>query len=287
MWQRIRNLFSSGPSGDVLERVEETLYSSDVGAQTVQFLLEDLKVEGKDLQSQLRSVEEALKKKMLQILKEIPPPQFEEQNPPIVWMIVGVNGAGKTTSIGKLAHGMAGEGKKVLVAAGDTFRAAAAEQLRVWSQRAQVQIFSPSHTKDPAAVAYEAVQLAQRDQLDLVIVDTAGRLHTQAHLMEELKKVKRSIAKAQASAPHRTLLVLDANSGQNALLQAQQFHAALEVTGVILTKLDGSAKGGVALGLAHQLRLPVIWVGEGEGLSDLKKFSAEDYVNSLFADVNH
>ena len=176
---------------------------------------------------------------------------------------------------------MSEQGKKVLIAAGDTFRAAADAQLKVWSERAQVDIYSPENIKDPSAIAFDACNKGKAGQYDLVIVDTAGRLHTQKNLMEELKKIKRVMAKVDESAPHEVLLVLDANSGQNALMQAQEFHDALGVTGVIITKMDGSAKGGVAVGVACDVGLPVKMIGVGESVEDLRSFSAQDFVTSI------
>ncbi len=200
---------------------------------------------------------------------------------PAVLLIVGVNGAGKTTTIGKLSRRIAQSGRKVLVAAGDTFRAAAGEQLKVWTERAAVEIFSPPGVSDPSAVAYDAVKAAQAKGFDVVIIDTAGRLHTQKNLMEELKKLKRVVAKLNPDAPHETLLVLDANNGQNALQQAREFHGALDVSGVVLTKLDGTAKGGVAVGLACELGLPIKLIGIGEGIEDLRTFSSREFVDSI------
>lgn len=200
---------------------------------------------------------------------------------PAVVMVVGVNGAGKTTTIGKLAGRIAKSGRRVLVAAGDTFRAAAGHQLRVWTERAQVEIFDPTTVSDPSAIAFMACQKAQSEGFDLVLVDTAGRLHTQKNLMEELKKMRRVITKQISSAPHEVLLILDANSGQNALIQAREFHQALDVTGVVLTKLDGTAKGGVAVGLAGELRLPIKLIGVGEGIDDLRRFSPREFVDSI------
>jgi fused signal recognition particle receptor len=198
-----------------------------------------------------------------------------------VFLIVGVNGAGKTTSIGKLSSQMAQEGKKVVIAAGDTFRAAAGEQLRVWSDRAAVEIYHPEGVTDPSAVAFSAIEHALKVKANAVIIDTAGRLHTQVNLMEELKKVKRVITKKIPTAPHEILIVLDANSGQNALQQAKEFHQALGLTGVVLTKLDGTAKGGVAIGLASELKLPIKFIGIGEKISDLRRFSTTEFVDSI------
>ncbi|MBC7457035.1 MAG: signal recognition particle-docking protein FtsY, partial [Bdellovibrionaceae bacterium] len=216
------------------------------------------------------------------------------QNGPTVIMILGVNGAGKTTSIGKITAQLAQSGKKVLVAAGDTFRAAAGGQLKVWTERAQtastndqgaVEIFWPELVTDPAAVAFDAVSKGKAQNFDFVILDTAGRLHTQTHLMEELKKVKRVMSKVIPEAPHNTWIVLDANSGQNALSQAIEFNKTMELTGVILTKLDGTAKGGVVIGLVDNLGIPVKLIGLGEKIGDLKVFNYSDYISSILGDT--
>jgi fused signal recognition particle receptor len=198
-----------------------------------------------------------------------------------VILVVGVNGVGKTTSIGKLAHYFSDQGKTVMVAAGDTFRAAAAEQLSVWASRAKVEIFVSDKTKDPAAVAFEGVQRAVAQGTDILIVDTAGRLHNQEHLMEELRKIKRSLNKALPGAPHETLLVVDANSGQNAVVQARQFHSALELTSLIVTKFDGTARGGTVVAIASELGLSPQFVGLGEKVGDLKKFEPEAFAREL------
>jgi fused signal recognition particle receptor len=296
-----------------LDEVEEILYTSDLGPQTVQRLLEAVTVKVKENgQSGFEAVRQALKLEMLSIFDQsehgIPNGHakgngsgdgFDEivhqgsqfyleglthlniwEHKPAVLMIVGVNGAGKTTTIGKLARKIAQSGRKVLVAAGDTFRAAAGEQLKTWTERAQVEIFHPDMA-DPSAVAFEACAIAKAKGFDVVIIDTAGRLHTQINLMEELKKMKRVIDKQIPGAPHETLLVLDANSGQNALIQAREFNQALSVTGVVLTKLDGTAKGGVAVGLAHELKIPIKLIGVGEKIEDLRPFSAQEFVESI------
>jgi len=241
-------------------------------------------------QKDLETVKSAIKSEFLQIFQGagVQEPETASQiqhlslqAQPTVWLIVGVNGVGKTTSIGKLAAKLASEGKKVLVAAGDTFRAAAGNQLRAWTERAQVEIFSPEGVKDPSAVAFDAVTKAKAQNYDVVLIDTAGRLHTQAHLMDELKKVKRVIQKIDSAYPHETLIVLDANSGQNALLQAKQFHEAVQLTGVILTKMDGTAKGGVAVGLSYELKIPIRLIGIGEKIEDLRPFSPREFVDSV------
>ncbi len=201
---------------------------------------------------------------------------------PFVIMVVGVNGVGKTTSIGKLARKYHDEGLQVTLAAGDTFRAAAIEQLEIWAQRTQAQFVKHQHGADPAAVAYDAVMSAQARKSDVVIVDTAGRLHTKSNLMEELKKIHRVLGKAMPHAPHEVLLVLDATTGQNGLQQAKVFHQAIGLTGIVLTKLDGSAKGGIVLAIREELKLPVKLVGVGEGMDDLQDFVPEDFVEALF-----
>lgn len=289
---RIQSLFKADCID--LEEVEEVLYTSDIGPQTVQKLMDRLEERLKSSEMQeLDRVKEVLRCEMLDILLtnqgeaeekakllglDIP---FEDK--PVVWIMVGVNGAGKTTTIGKLAGLLSQQGKKVLVAAGDTFRAAADEQLKVWSDRANVEIFSPENVTDPSAVAFDACKKAQSKEFDHLIIDTAGRLHTQSNLMEELKKLKRVVTKAYPEAPHEVLLVLDANNGQNALIQAKEFNAALKVTGVIFTKMDGTAKGGVAIGLGNELKIPIKRIGIGEKIEDLRSFNSKDFVNSIFS----
>jgi fused signal recognition particle receptor len=283
-WGKIQSTFSGGQvGGDQLEEIEEILYTSDLGPTTVQRLLDSVE----DLRS-VDAVKTGLKSEIEQILSAVPKmgvtpfENFDNRTRPQVWMIVGVNGAGKTTTIGKIAHLAASRGAKVLVAAGDTFRAAAQSQLKVWSERAQVEIFSPENVKDPGAVAFDAVQMAKARGYDLVLIDTAGRLHTQDNLMEELKKVKRVIQKLDPEAPHETLIVLDANSGQNALVQAQKFHDILKLSGAIFTKMDGTAKGGVVLGLASQLQIPTVFLGVGESMDALQGFNPNEYADALF-----
>lgn len=289
-WGKIQSTFTGGQiGGDQLEEIEEILYTSDLGPTTVQRLLDS--VEGQLSSKEKKSVDavkSGLKSEIEQILGAVPKmgvtpfENFENRAKPQVWMIVGVNGAGKTTTIGKIAHLAASRGAKVLVAAGDTFRAAAQSQLKVWSERAQVEIFSPENVKDPGAVAFDAVQMARARGYDLVLIDTAGRLHTQDNLMEELKKVKRVIQKLDPEAPHETLIVLDANSGQNALVQAQKFHDILKLSGAIFSKMDGTAKGGVVLGLASQLQIPTVFLGVGESMDALQGFNPVEYADALF-----
>jgi fused signal recognition particle receptor len=297
---RIRRAFSNPDKKLVLDEIEEVLYTSDLGPQTVERLLDVVKSElsSKEI-SDLSAVKSALEKEMISILQ---PVQIEFENHtqvqqqikkavsgPTVLMVVGVNGAGKTTSIGKITSQLAKDGFKILVAAGDTFRAAAGGQLKTWTDRAaaavtdqgMVEIYWPNNTTDPSAVAFDAIQKAKSQNFDYVILDTAGRLHTQSHLMDELKKVKRVMAKVIPEAPHETWIVLDANSGQNALMQAKEFQAALGLTGAVLTKMDGTAKGGVALAVVDQFKIPIKLIGIGEKVSDLRLFKYEEYVHSI------
>jgi fused signal recognition particle receptor len=298
---RIRKAFTHEDKKKVLEEIEEVLYTSDLGPTTVQKLLEVIEsvLSSKEIKD-IEAVKKALKNEMLEILK---PYHSEEQKVkkvselitkaltgPTVLMIVGVNGAGKTTSIGKMAAQLALQNFKVLVAAGDTFRAAAGGQLKAWTERAQgeagqqsgqVEIYWPENTTDPSGVAFDAITRAKANSFDYVILDTAGRLHTQVNLMEELKKVKRVMAKVLPEAPHDTWIVLDANSGQNALMQAKEFNQALQLSGVILTKMDGTAKGGVALGVVDQIKIPIKLIGIGEKINDLKSFDQSEYVDSI------
>jgi fused signal recognition particle receptor len=305
---RLKNLFSSKPqlTAGELDDIEEILYTSDLGPQTVQRLLDAVQTRMKsEGGSGFEAVRAALKGEMIDIFDGLGDGATASDSAsshvahgsesyieglerlaiwnkkPAVLLVVGVNGAGKTTTIGKLSGRIAQSGRKVLVAAGDTFRAAAGSQLKVWTERAQVEIFSPENVTDPSAVAYQAIERGQKEGFDVIIIDTAGRLHTQKNLMEELKKMKRVMTKLIPDAPHEVLLVLDANSGQNALIQAKEFHGALGVTGVVLTKLDGTAKGGVAVGLACELKLPIKLIGVGEGIEDLRKFSSQEFVDSI------
>lgn len=295
---RIRRAFLNSDKKVVLEAVEEILYTSDLGPTTVQKLLDVVEKElsGSEM-AKIEVVKQALKNQMLEILKPVHSANssvnvvdlVKKVDGPMVLMVVGVNGAGKTTSIGKMSAQLASQGKKVLVAAGDTFRAAAGGQLKTWTDRAltaaagegAVEIYWPENTTDPSAVAFDAVTKAKAQNFDYVILDTAGRLHTQSHLMEELKKVKRVMTKVIPEAPHETWIVLDANSGQNALMQAKEFNQALGLTGVVLTKMDGTAKGGVALGVVDQLQVPIKLVGIGEKINHLKAFNYNEYVDSI------
>jgi fused signal recognition particle receptor len=259
------------------ERLEEGLIAADVGVPATAELVQRL--EARDDVSDLG---EALVEEAASLLGD-GAVQLAVHDEPSVVLVVGVNGTGKTTTIGKLANKLREHGHSVVLAAADTFRAAADEQLEVWAQRAQADIVGSQKGGDPAAVAYDAIDAAQARGKDVVLVDTAGRLHTQTNLMEELAKVRRVIEQRLPGAPHETLLVVDATTGQNALQQARLFGQAVTVTGVALTKLDGSARGGVALAIAHELGLPVKLVGVGEGLDDLRPFDAEDYARALLS----
>lgn len=267
---------------DLYEELEEVLIRSDVGVNTSLELVNRLRQEVKKRKLQeAEELKDVLKELISEILGEEEPLNLADQGPSII-LVVGVNGVGKTTTIGKLAHYFRSEGKKVILAAGDTFRAAAIDQLEVWGQRAGVEIIKQREGADPAAVAYDAIQSAKSRGVDLVIMDTAGRLHNKVNLMEELRKVKRVIEREIPGAPHEVLLVLDATTGQNALQQAKLFQEVAGVTGIVLTKLDGTAKGGVVLGIQGEIKIPVKWIGVGEGMEDLRPFVPQDFANALF-----
>ncbi|BBE50159.1 Signal recognition particle receptor FtsY [Ferriphaselus amnicola] len=277
------DLFSGGGKIDdeLYEELETILITSDVGMDATRHLLADLRREVKEQRlTEASQMKEALAHCLLKLLKPLAQPLDTGTHQPFVIMLCGVNGAGKTTSIGKLAKHFQSQGKSVLLAAGDTFRAAAREQLMTWGERNNVTVIA-QQSGDAAAVIYDAVQAAQARKIDVVLADTAGRLTTQAHLMEEIKKVKRVIDKALPGAPHEVLLVLDANTGQNALSQTKAFDDALGVTGLVLTKLDGTAKGGVIAAIAKAHPIPVRFIGVGEGLDDLRPFVAEEFVSAL------
>jgi fused signal recognition particle receptor len=258
------------------ERLEEALIAADVGVPTTAELVARL-----EARSDLGELGEELAREAAELLGE--PGRLELDGPPTVILVVGVNGTGKTTTIGKLASRLGEHGHSVVLAAADTFRAAAEEQLEIWAKRAAADFVGSTRGGDPAAVAYDAIEAATARGHDVVIVDTAGRLHTQTNLMEELAKVRRVIERRLEGAPHETLLVIDATTGQNGLQQARLFGEAVDVSGVALTKLDGSAKGGVALAIAHELGLPVKLVGVGEGIDDLRPFDPQDFARALLA----
>jgi fused signal recognition particle receptor len=264
--------------GDALawERLEEALLQADVGVPATAELVRRLEARG-----EVPDLGAALAEEIAQLLGE--PPTLDVRHAPAVILVVGVNGTGKTTTIGKLSATLAAHGRSVVVAAADTFRAAAEEQLEIWAERAGADFIGSERGGDPAAVAFDAIEAAQARGRDVVLVDTAGRLHTQANLMEELAKVRRVIGSKLEGAPHETLLVVDATTGQNGVQQARLFGEAAGVTGVALTKLDGSAKGGVAIPIAYELGLPVKLVGVGERLEDLRPFDAEDFAKALLS----
>jgi fused signal recognition particle receptor len=273
----------------LFEELEEILLTADVGVEATDYLLDALRKRVKrDKLTASGELRDALKDLLLELLAPLEAPLDVTRARPFVIMLAGVNGAGKTTTIGKLAKRFQSEGHSVLLAAGDTFRAAAREQLAVWGERNRVEVVGGQGT-DPAAVIYDAVQSARARGIDVVLADTAGRLPTQLHLMEEIRKVKRVIQKAESTAPHEVLLVLDANTGQNALAQVKAFDEAIGVTGLVLTKLDGTAKGGVIAALARRPAqtgspIPVRYIGVGEGLDDLQPFRAREFVDALFGE---
>lgn len=266
------------------EELETILLSADVGVEATEHLLGALRARVKrDKLTEAGALKQALRELLSELLLPLERPLDTRGAQPFVIMLAGVNGAGKTTTIGKLAKRFQTEGKTVLLAAGDTFRAAAREQLTVWGDRNGVEVVG-GQGSDPAAVIFDAVQSAAARGIDIVLADTAGRLPTQMHLMEEIKKVRRVIQKADPSAPHEVLLVLDANTGQNALAQVKTFHEAIGVTGLVLTKLDGTAKGGTIAALAKRQPIPVRFVGVGEGLDDLQPFKVDEFVDALFGE---
>lgn len=268
---------------DLYEELEAVLITADVGMDATRSLLADVRRRVKEQHlTEASQLKEALAHALLKMLQPLARPLDVSLHKPFVIMLCGVNGAGKTTSIGKLAKHFQNQGKSVLLAAGDTFRAAAREQLMEWGARNNVTVIA-QQSGDAAAVIYDAVQAARARGIDVVLADTAGRLATQAHLMEEIKKVRRVIAKVLPDAPHEVLLVLDANTGQNALSQVKAFDDALGVTGLVLTKLDGTAKGGVIAAIAKSHPIPVRFIGVGEGLDDLRPFVAEEFVAALLS----
>ncbi len=270
---------------EVLDALETQLLTADVGVEATLEIIADLT--GRMKRNQLADVDAlfaALRENMLQILKPVTKPLvMRAEQSPYVILMVGINGAGKTTTIGKLAKRFQADGKSVMLAAGDTFRAAAVEQLQVWGERNGVQVVAQSRAADPAAVMFDAVQAAKARGIGVLIADTAGRLHTQSNLMEELKKIKRVMGKIDPDTPHEVLLVLDGGIGQNAVIQAEQFHKAVGVTGLVLTKLDGTAKGGVIFAIAKKLGLPIRYIGVGEGIDDLRDFNSAEFVDALLA----
>ena len=269
-----------------LDELETSLLSADVGVEATSEIIDDMQARlSRKALGSVDALQMALSDHMQQILQPCEQPlQVETGKKPFVILVVGINGAGKTTSIGKLAHYYQQQGKSVMLAAGDTFRAAAVEQLQEWGARNNVPVVAQGAGADAASVIFDALQSAQSRNTDIVIADTAGRLHTQSNLMDELAKIKRVMAKLDPDAPHETLLIMDAGFGQNALQQAEQFHRALGLTGLAVTKLDGTAKGGILFAIATRLGLPIRFIGVGEGIDDLRPFSAGEFVTALLED---
>jgi fused signal recognition particle receptor len=298
-FQRLRSKINVGPAwlttdigellpgrkidAEILDDLETRLISADVGTEATRRILDDLRrqVARKEL-GDVDALLAALRKSMVDILAPVERPLVvDPAMKPYVILVVGINGAGKTTTIGKLAHRLLAEGRSVMLAAGDTFRAAAREQLTIWAARNRVPIIAQQSGAEPAAVIFDALQAARARNIDVLIADTAGRLHTQTHLMDELKKVKRVLARLDPGAPHEVLLILDGNIGQNAVAQAVEFHKGLGVTGLVVTKLDGTAKGGVVLAIAQRLGIPIRFVGVGEDTEDFGVFNASEFVSAL------
>ncbi len=269
----------------LLEELEAILYEADLGVKTTTRLIEEVErgLNRGDLKDPER-VKEFIKEEILCILKSGEKPLIIDfsQTKPFVFLVVGVNGVGKTTTIGKIAHSYSSQGKKILIGAADTFRAAAVEQLEIWAKRVGADFIKQSTGSDPSAVAFDTIHAARSRGMDLVFIDTAGRLHTKVNLMEELRKIKRIVNREYPGAPHEILLVLDATTGQNAISQAKLFHEAIGVTGIALTKLDGTAKGGIIIGITEEMKIPIRYIGIGEGLDDLKEFNAAEFVQALF-----
>ncbi len=298
-FKRLRAKLNSGPAwlttditellpgrkidAEILDDLEMRLITADVGVEATTRILDELRqrVARKEL-NDVTALLKALHAAMLDILRPVEQPLvIDPRIKPYVILVVGINGAGKTTTIGKLARRLLAEGRTVLLAAGDTFRAAAREQLEVWAERNKVPVIAQQAGAEPAAVIYDGLQAAKARDIDVLIADTAGRLHTQTHLMDELKKVKRVLARLDPQAPHEVLLILDGTIGQNAVAQAEEFNKGLGVTGLVITKLDGTAKGGVVLAIAQKLKIPIRFVGVGEQSEDFGVFNAAEFVTAL------
>jgi len=271
---------------DLLEELETSLLMADVGVDATREIIKSLteKVSRKEL-SDTQALANALREELAELLHKVEQPLIiPEQDSPYVILIVGVNGVGKTTTIGKLTSKLKSEGRSVMLAAGDTFRAAAVEQLQVWGERNDIPVVAQHTGADSASVIFDALESAKARNIDVLIADTAGRLHTRGNLMEELVKVKRVMGKLDAAAPHEVMLVIDAGTGQNAINQAEQFNEMVNLTGLTLTKLDGTAKGGVIFSIASNLEIPVRFIGIGEGIDDLRPFNSKDFIEALFSD---
>ena len=286
LWGKFKKVLASGSgqelSEDILEEIEQVLFSSDMGFQSADHLLSKIRSNKSLDRGNLDEIKEFLKSEILNML-DLGLEGLEKNNDELeVILFVGVNGVGKTTTIGKLAQKFKNKNKKVLLGAGDTFRAAAGEQLEIWANRSGVDILRKEEGSDPASVLFDAIKEAQNKKCDLVLCDSAGRLHTKNNLMDELKKIHKVIGKACPGAPHEVYLVLDATTGQNGLAQAREFMAVAGVSGVVLTKLDGTAKGGIVLAISNEFKLPIKYIGVGEGVEDLREFNAEEFVDALF-----
>jgi fused signal recognition particle receptor len=285
--QSLDRFLGRAPDEELLEDLEGALLAADLGTSAVARLMQRVREEtrGADAQTS-EGLQNVLSRSLYNILKSVSGPTIDqlvnESSKPFVTLVVGVNGVGKTTTIAKIAQRMTQAGRRPLLVAGDTFRAAAIDQLQVWADRIGVEVIRQRHGADPAAVAFDGIVAAKARMVDMVLVDTAGRLHTKYNLMDELRKVKRVIAQELPGAPHEVLLVLDATVGQNALAQARQFHEVVGVTGLALTKLDGTARGGIVVAIAEELKLPLRLIGVGEGADDLQDFNAEAFVAALF-----
>jgi fused signal recognition particle receptor len=268
---------------ELLEELEEILITSDLGVETTIRLVENIREQIKSqVISRPGSIKDFIREEILQFLSIDAPSLDIHRTRPFVIMVIGVNGVGKTTTIGKMAHKFKERGESSILVAADTFRAAAIEQLEIWGTRVGAEVVKQMSGSDPAAVAFDAIKAAKSRDMDLVIIDTAGRLHTKVGLMEELKKIKRVISREIEDAPHEVLLVLDATTGQNAISQVKLFHEALDVTGIALTKLDGTAKGGIVVGICHQFNIPIRYIGIGERVDDLREFNPREFVRALF-----
>jgi fused signal recognition particle receptor len=279
----IDDLFSGNRKLDdeLLEELEELLITSDIGVSTAMDIMDSIVKKASEIKG-AQDLKQVLKNEIAGIMGHVAPAMDTRPEKPHVVMVVGVNGVGKTTTIGKLAARQTQQGKKVLIAAADTFRAAAIEQLAIWAERARADIVKHKDHADPSAVVFDSIEAAISRHMDIVYIDTAGRLHTKINLMEEIKKIKRTVAKKIPGAPHEILLVLDATTGQNAISQASLFNEALDITGLALTKLDGTAKGGIAVGICSTLNIPLKYIGVGEQIGDLQDFDPQAFVEALF-----
>lgn len=281
---KIAHIFDRGSLGtEIWDELEELLILADVGVETTNKLIDRVKQRVKaDKLTQASQARSALKTEMINLLN-IPPKSINADSVPQVILVVGVNGSGKTTSIAKLAYGLTSQGKQVILAAADTFRAAAIDQLRYWGEKTGAEVIAHQPGSDPGAVVFDAIQAAHSRHAQVAIIDTAGRLHTKFNLMEELKKIKKVAGKLDTTSPHQVLLVLDATTGQNGLTQAKYFTEAVGITGIFLAKLDSTAKGGIIFAICHELNIPIAYIGTGEKLQDMAPFNAEGFVNAILS----